>query len=59
MKKKRKKKKAGDGERGCGIWTVVKSQICCTTRNGIGQKIQECCLCSSVGKSAPIPAQNV
>jgi hypothetical protein len=60
MKKKRKKKKALGGGRGCGTWTAVKSQICCTARNAIGQKFQECCLCSSrVGKSAPIPAQNV
>jgi hypothetical protein len=59
IKKKRRKKKAGGGGRGCGIWTAVKSQICYATRNGIGQKFQECCLCSRVGISAPIPAQNV
>ncbi len=59
MKKKRKRKKQRGSGRGCVIWTAVKSQICCTTRNGIGQKFQECCLCSRVGKSAPIPAQNV
>ncbi len=59
MKKKGKKKKAGGDGSGCGIWTAVKSQICRATRNGIGQKFQECCLCSRVGKSAPIPAQNV
>jgi hypothetical protein len=61
-KEKRKKKKAGrggGGGKGCGIWTEVKSQICCTARNGIGQTFQECCLWSRVGKSGPIPAQNV
>jgi hypothetical protein len=59
MKKKRKKKKAGGGGMGYGIWTAVKSQICCATRNAIGQNFQECCLSITVGNSAPIPAQNV
>ncbi len=44
---------------GYGIWTAVKSQICCATRNAIGQNFQECCLSITVGNSAPIPAQNV
>jgi len=59
MKKKRKKKKAAGRRK--GVWNLDGSKISDLLHHTQWNrtKISGVCLCSRVGKSAPIPAQNV